>query len=121
MKTKSIYILLAIFVFAIEVVIEKYFKDGFIRYYLGDVLVAVLVYLFFRGVTNVKKNVLAILVLVFTFTVEFLQLIDILEILEIKKNRYTSIVLGHTYSFYDLICYLVGVFGVYILDKYFTD
>lgn len=118
MITKFKYALLSFVLFLVEVIIEKYFKDGFVRYYLGDVFIAMLIYLIIRTITNLKQAIVAVVVLIFTFTVEFLQLINILAILEIQKTKFTSIVLGHTYSFYDLTCYLLGVTIVYLMDDY---
>ncbi len=121
MKNRNIYIFITIVLFVVEFMIEGYFKQGFIRYYVGDVFAAMLLYTLTKSIMTVKPIKLAIGVLIFTFSIEFLQLIDILAILRIAKTKFTSIVLGHSYSSIDLVCYFVGVGVVFICDYYWLD
>ena len=121
MKSRKIYIIITLVLILIEFMIERFFKQGFIRYYLGDVFAAVLIYSLTKSIIYVKPIKLGVYVLIFTFLVEFFQYIDVLSILGITKNKFTSIVLGHTFSFIDLLCYFVGVTSIFIIDYFIIE
>jgi len=55
---------------------------------------------------------MALIVLVLSFTVEFLQLTTFLEMLNLQDNMYAKLVLGNTFRFSDLIAYTLGVITV---------
>ena len=72
MKISIKYIALFIVLFAIEVIIATYIHDNFIRPYLGDTIVIVLIYAFVMGFFSVghtlsSKIKVAFYVLLFAF------------------------------------------------------
>lgn len=100
-----------------EVLIEHFFKQGFIRYIFGDFLVVILLYYLFKSFFKTKPVYLAISVLLIAYSIEFLQLIDILSILNLKESRMSNLILGNTFSFEDLIAYTLGVATILIIEK----
>lgn len=103
--------------FLIEILIAIFLKDGFIRHTFGDFLVVILMYYFIQSFVKLKPIYITITVLIISFSVEFLQLIDILNILNIKKNTFTNLVLGTTFQITDLIAYFLGVCTVVLIEK----
>ncbi|MCB0704208.1 MAG: DUF2809 domain-containing protein [Saprospiraceae bacterium] len=114
---KRTYLLLSLLFFAIEVIIATYFKDSFIRPVLGDYLVVILLYCIVRTITKWGVLKAAIGVLLLAYTIEFLQLMNILNVLGIKRNLITDILLGSSFDWKDMLAYTLGVGTVLVLEK----
>lgn len=103
--------------FGIEVLIACFVNDSFIRPYLGDVIVMSVLYCFLRTVLPVhiwkKLHVhyfswwIAIL-FVFAVVVEILQGIHIVELLGLSGSAIASTIIGTSFDWGDLLCYLSG-------------
>lgn len=112
------YFLLTIFIFGIEVLIATIWKDWFwVRAYLGDVLVVVLLYTFVLTFFDINKTKLLIGILIFSFGVEFLQYFKIADVLGFEKGSIPYIVVGNSFSWVDILCYIIGVFAIYLILK----
>lgn len=111
------YFLLTAFFFLIEVLIATYFKDSFVRPIFGDYLVVILLYCIVRSLTlfSVKKAALG--VLIFAYSVEVLQWIDLLKLLGLKKTLFTHLTLGSTFDWNDILAYTLGIITVLIAEK----
>ncbi|MDN3695484.1 DUF2809 domain-containing protein [Chryseobacterium tructae] len=112
------YLLLSIFIFLIEVLIATTLKDiFFVRAYLGDVIVVMLLYTlvksFFR--TNNEKLILGILI--FSCCVEIAQYFKVAEILGFREGSLMYIVIGNSFSWIDILCYAVGCLLLYFAVK----
>ena len=81
------YALLSLFLFTLEVIIERFFHGGFIRNVFGDYLVVFLIYCFVLSFFKWKKLYVAIGVLVLAYLIEIAQYIDVLQLLKIKKSH----------------------------------
>ncbi len=102
---------------------SRIFHSGFwiIDKYLGDALYAVLFYLLLslfwkQGKPLAKAGIITIFVL----AVETFQLTGIPLQLWLSGNitlKLLSIVLGTHFSWWDVVAYLVGIAGVYLLDS----
>lgn len=103
--------------FLTEALIVFFFKEGFIRHTFGDFLVVILMYYFIKSFVNSKPIYIAIAILIISFGIEFLQLIDILNILNIQKNTFTKLVLGTTFQAGDLIAYTLGILTILVIEK----
>ncbi len=114
------YFLIFISIFIIEVIIALYIKDNFIRPYFGDYLVIFLVYYFLLSFIKADKNKIALSVLIFAFTVEVIQYFQVLSYFNLEKNRMLRIVAGNTFSFEDLIIYMLAFFTIIIFNRYDT-
>jgi hypothetical protein len=116
-KFRKIYVLMAFFIFFTEVIIALYIHDSFIRPYFGDFLVVILIYCFVRGFFNIRVRKAAISVLLFSFIVEFLQYLNIVNILSLENNKLAKVVIGTSFSWKDLVCYTLGILLVLLLEK----
>lgn len=101
----------------VETLIAIYIEGGFIRHVFGDFLVVIMLFYFFKSFLNFQNSYIALIVLLISFGIEFLQLIHILEILNLRNNKFLSIVFGTTFSVTDLIAYTLGICTVLIIEK----
>ncbi|MBD8083118.1 ribosomal maturation YjgA family protein [Chryseobacterium caseinilyticum] len=103
------YLLLTILLFCAEVLIATVFKNNFfIRAYLGDVIVVILLYTFVR--TFIKINSIKLISGIFLFSclIEFAQYFNVAEKLGFQKGSLMYIVIGNSFSWIDILCYAVG-------------
>jgi hypothetical protein len=107
-KFKRNYFVLTAIIFVIEVLIALYVRDQFVRPYLGDVLVVILMYCFVRSFIELPVIPVAVFVLLFAFIIEFLQYIHIVEKLGLQNSKVISTVLGTSFVWNDMLAYLAG-------------
>ena len=118
LKFNTTYFRLASFIFIIETLIALCVHDNFVRPYLGDVLVVILIYCFIKSFLKVKVLPTAIFVLLFAFTIEFLQYLNIVEKLGLQHSKIARTVIGTSFSWIDILTYIIGIFVV-ISVEYF--
>lgn len=99
---------LAALLFVIEVLIALFVRDGFIRPYLGDVLVVMLLFFAVRAFWQAPAVPLAARVLGFAVLVEIAQALHLIDRLGWSHNTLAKVVLGNTFQWGDLVCYLIG-------------
>ncbi|WP_130736226.1 DUF2809 domain-containing protein [Flavobacterium sp. J27] len=114
---KKHYFIATILLFLIEVGIALYIHDDFIRPYLGDVLVVILIYCFIQSFFTFSVKATAVFVLLLSFSIEFLQYIHIVEKLGLQKYAIARTVLGTSFSWMDLLCYTIGVIFILLIEK----
>ena len=107
-KGRLSYILLFLILLGVEVLIALFVRDTFIRPYVGDMLVTVVICLLLRGVTPNRAKLLPLWVFLFAAAVEIGQHFDFVALLGLENNRFISVLLGRTFSLADIICYGVG-------------
>lgn len=107
------YFVFTVVFLSIEVFIALYVRDNFIRPYLGDLLVVILIYCFLKAFFKIPVFKAVLLVLAFSFLIEFLQYVDLIGILGLEHSTPAKMILGNSFSWEDLLMYLVG--GVTIL------
>ncbi|WP_035671154.1 DUF2809 domain-containing protein [Flavobacterium sp. 83] len=112
------YFCFAILIFFIEVLIALFVHDSFVRPYLGDVLVVILIYCFSKSFLKLPVLTVALFVLLFSFTIEFLQFLHIVEILHLEKSKIAKTIIGTSFSWIDLLTYIIGIAIVIIIEKY---
>lgn len=113
------YFLLTLLIFGIEVLIATVLKDWFwVRAYLGDVIVVGLLYTFVLTFFDLNKPKLILGILIFSFGVEFLQYFKIADLLGLQKGSFLYIVVGNSFSWIDIICYAIGCFLLYLIQKF---
>ncbi|WP_264566617.1 DUF2809 domain-containing protein [Flavobacterium sp. N3904] len=108
----------AILIFLIEVLIALYIHDRFVRPYLGDVLVVILMYCFLKSFLKLPVLNVVLAVLAFSFTIEFLQFLNIVEKLGLEKSKIARTIIGTSFSWIDLLTYIIGITVVLIIEKY---
>ncbi len=108
-NTRTKYFLGFIFLLVIEILIATYVQDDIIRPYLGDFLVVILIYCFVMAVSKISINQGLLAVLLFSFAVEFFQLINIVKVLQYQPPKVIMIILGSSFSAWDLLAYFLGL------------
>lgn len=94
-----------IFFLVVEVLIALFVHDKFVRSYIGDVLVVVVIYLFVRIFISEKYKFLSIFV--FAFAVGVCQFFHIVERIGLFDNIFRGLI-GSTFDVKDIICYGMG-------------
>lgn len=117
MKKRIFYIISFLVIFCIEVLIALYVRDRFIRPYVGDMLVVVLVYSFVRIFLPMGIPRMPFYVFLFACFVEVLQYFQLVETLGIT-NRVARIVLGSTFDWGDIACYAVGCVFIVLFEHF---
>ena len=110
------YFILFVLLFATEVVIAMYLKDGFIRHTFGDYLVVILMYCFIKSFIKHYWKVIAIGVLIFAYIIECLQAFNLLKLLNLQGNKLANIILGSTFSITDLVAYTFGFITIIFVE-----
>ena len=113
-------------IFLVELFIALFVRDKFIRPYVGDMLVVVLVYTCVRVLLPEKPRLLPLYVFLFAAGVEALQGMRIVELLGLQDNRFFSVLIGTTFDWKDIACYgvgclLLGVWEVWLWRKKNAD
>lgn len=103
------YLLLTIAIFLIEVLIATKLADiFFVRAYLGDVIVVMLLYTFVKSFVKVNDEKLILGILIFSCIVEFAQYFTIAEKLGFRPGSLMYIIIGNSFSWIDILCYAAG-------------
>ena len=111
------YFIITVLLFVIEVCIALFVHDRFIRPYLGDVLVVILIYCFVKTFLKVTVLKAALGVLLFSFGIELLQYANIIEILGWQDNKLARTVIGTSFAREDLVAYVAGILLVIVVEK----
>lgn len=112
------YFGLAVLLLVVEVLIALFVHDNFIRPYVGDVLVVILIYFFVKSFLDLPEFVLAMGVLFFCFAIEVLQYTKIVKVLGLEKSELMRTVLGTSFAWLDMLAYVVGMGIVLMAEKY---
>ena len=110
--------LIFILLFLTETAIALWVRDAFIRPYLGDVLVILLIYYFVKSFLPLPTAVVATATLLFAFLIEYLQYMNCISILGLEKNKIAHTVLGASFAWEDIGCYVAGFLLIFPLENY---
>ncbi len=111
------YFVLTLLLFAIEALIAVFVHDRIIRPYVGDVLVVILMYCFFKSFLNLSMLATATGVLVFAFLIEFLQFWDITGKLGLTEYKIACIIIGNSFAWLDIVAYVCGFLLILLVEK----
>lgn len=114
---RNSYFILTVMLFAVEVLIALFLHDGFIRPYVGDFLVVILLYCFFRTFLKASVFNLGLVVLVISYAVETLQYFKIVKLLGLQKSKLANIVIGNSFEWFDLVAYTLGIAVVLVIEN----
>ena len=114
------YFFLAIALFITEVLIALYLHDRFVRPYVGDYLVVILLYCMVRTVWQSSVISIAIPVLLFSYLIETLQYFNLVALIGLQHSRLANIVIGNHFEWGDLVAYTLGIITVIGIEKYFA-
>ena len=111
------YFYLTVLLFVIEVAIAVFFDDQFIRPFVGDVLVVMLIYGFVKTFWKIRSHVLALSVLVFACAIEGLQYLNLVDRLGLRQYKLLAIILGTTFDWKDIFAYALGTAIVLVWES----
>lgn len=97
--------------------IAYYETPVFVRFYLGDVIIMVLMYAFVRMIAPYRFPALCLWLLIFAVVVEGLQYIQILKILGLSDVSWLNTWFGSVGDIKDVICYLAGTAICVVIEK----
>ena len=118
-QSRGIYVVAAAVLFIIEVLIALFVTDGFVRGYLGDVLVVALVYAASRAMTRTSVAQALAVTLGVALAVEIGQAVGVLKMLGLADNRVAAVVFGGVFDVLDIAAYLAGGALVVIAEMTF--
>lgn len=111
-------LLIALLIFLTEVLIATKLKNiFFVRAYLGDVLVVILIYYFIKSFFKIEPTELIIGIFIFSCLIEFLQYFKFAELLGFQDNSIIMTVLGNSFSWIDILCYFMGCVILFLTSK----
>ena len=116
-KFSPFYAFSALLLFITEVLIALFVHDQFIRPYIGDFLVVILIYCFVKSFLNTPVVPTALGVLVFAYTVELLQYFRIVELLGLQHSKAARIIIGSSFEWQDMLAYTMGILIVVLVEK----
>jgi Protein of unknown function (DUF2809) len=95
-------------VLLIEIVIATFFHDRFVRFFLGDVLIVVLICYLIRSFCTVKLSLVIASTLIFAYLIEIAQYFNIASYLGGYNSLAVQLTVGTTFDWKDLIAYTIG-------------
>lgn len=118
-KFNITYFLLTLLLFSAEVFIATKLKDiFFVRAYLGDVIVVMLLYTLIKSFFIIHNNEKLIVgIFIFSCLIEFAQYFNIAECLGFQRGSLMYIVIGNSFSWVDILCYSAGCVLMFLLLK----
>lgn len=119
MKKRLPYIAVFLVLLITEIIIGLYVNDNFIRPYIGDVLVTVLLCAGARSVVPEKPKYLALWVFLFSAGVELIQLLNLPRLLGFS-NTVLAVIIGTTFDTADIICYFCGCVIFFFAESAWT-
>ena len=117
MKKRLVYLLATIILLIVEVLIALYVHDNFIRPYVGDAIVVIVIYTFVRILIPEKGRLLPLYIFLFAVVVEILQGIHIVNILGVADNRFLRTLIGDSFDIMDILCYGVGCILLWLYES----
>lgn len=119
-KRKTYFIFFCLLLM-IEIGIAAWVNDDFVRPYLGDFLVVILIYCFLMTISRLKVVPALLAVLIFSFGVEFFQMLNIVKLLQYQPPKIVMIAIGSDFSVWDLVAYSLGILFTGLLELKFNS
>jgi len=111
------YFIAALLLLLVEIIIGFFVHDAIIRPYIGDLLVVILLYCLVKSFFNTNPLRTALAVLLFSYAIEALQYIHIVNILGLEKSRFARIIIGTSFAWTDIVMYTMGIALVVLAEK----
>lgn len=92
-----------------EIGIAVYIHDDFVRPYIGDLLVVILIYCTVRSFFTLPVWPTALSTLLFAYLIETLQYFSIVERLGLGSSRLANIIIGNAFAWMDILMYTLGI------------
>ncbi len=118
-KNRLFYTMLFLLFTAVEVLIAVFVYDKFVRSYVGDMLVVIVIYCFVRIFIPKQCRKLPLYIFLFAVAVEVLQYFHLADFLPVSENRFFRILLGSVFDWKDIACYAVGCGLLWAYELFF--
>lgn len=118
MKKRLLYLALFLLLLLVEVCIALFMRDRFIRPYLGDVLVTVLLCCLLRVLFPEGFPYLPLAVMLFSWMVEGSQALHLAQRLDLVGTP-LGVILGSVFDWFDLLCYTIGCAAFWCAEALF--
>ena len=114
-KKRINYAIAFVILLLVEVIIALYVRDSFVRPYMGDLLVVIVLYTGIRIFIPDGYRLLPLYIFIFATLVEYLQYFKIVELIGAQNNVFLRILLGSVFDVKDIMCYGIGcvLLGIY--------
>lgn len=103
--------------FLIECFIALFIHDNFIRSYVGDFLVVLMLYFLLRTFTPFSPFISACIVLLYSFITEIAQYFQLIYHLKLEHSFLARIILGKTFSWTDMLIYVLAFLTILLYNK----
>lgn len=120
-KHRSTYATAAILLLLIEIAIARWVNDSFVRPYLGDYLVVILIYATLMACTKLPIRTGLIATLLFAYAVESAQYFNVVGLLGLEKIKVARIIIGTSFSWMDMVCYTLSIITVWFIERTFKQ
>lgn len=114
-RARIIYAAIFVILLAVEILIGMYVHDSFVRPYIGDMLVVILLWAAVRMIIPYEIVWLSGAIYIFSVIVELTQLIPLVDFLEIE-NRLIRVIMGTSFAYADLFAYAAGCAVTAVID-----
>ncbi|MBW4660549.1 MAG: DUF2809 domain-containing protein [Drouetiella hepatica Uher 2000/2452] len=111
------YFWLTILLFLIETLIAVFLTDRFIRPFVGDVLVVILIYCFIKAFWQIRPSTAIAFVFAFACIIEGLQFLNFVDRLGLRDNQLIATMLGTTFDGKDILAYAIGAILVLVAER----
>ena len=118
LKKRFFNVMLFLILLILEVLIAMYVHDNFVRPYIGDVLVVIVLYFAVRSVWPAGLTHLPLILFLFAACVEILQYFNLPQLLGLQDYTFFRILLGSTFDVKDILCYGVGCIFLFLYQKW---
>ena len=114
-RKRLVFLAVFVFLFFVEVLIALYVHDDFVRPYVGDMIVTVVVWAFARIVFPDRFKLMSLYVMIFAILVEVGQYFNYVDLLGIT-NPILVTMMGTSFAWADIACYAVGCVVAAVAD-----
>ena len=119
MPLRAKHFLIVILVFLAEIMVATTFAHiRWVRSWLSDYLVVILIYHFIKAIREVRPLPLALTVFLFSCLVEMAQYFHLADLLGFHHPNLLRTLLGTTFSWTDILMYLSGCITSYFVDSF---
>lgn len=115
LKSRLIFLGVFVFLFAVEALIAVYVHDDFVRPYVGDMIVTVVVWSFARFIFPDKFKLMSLYVMIFAVLIEVGQYFNYVELFGVT-NPILVTMMGTSFAWADIACYAVGYVFTAVAD-----
>ncbi len=120
-RSRALFLIIAFVLIGIEFIIGIFVHDRFIRPFGGDIIVVVILYALVRSIFVKTAKPISVYVFIFATAYEFTQKIPLVDLLGIS-SRFMRALMGTSFSWIDILCYLAGCslclgHDIYLINK----